>query len=639
MSEHDTPTLAAAPATSDPHPTQGVPFPDTASAPTAANSYLRAPFSAPPTVLLVGTDPAANKWAQKWLNHEGLSARPVLSADVALRLMSSEPTCVALVDAAFTDADGRAIYETINEDPRAANIPMVVLCQTQSDVERALDVGATDIMRKPVDWNVVGRRVSTLARFAACSRDLDKTRHALRRSEQTMEDSRRALSKQGDTDKLTGLPSLGKFRDILARALCQTDELALFLIGLERFHVINEAHSRETGDRVLEAVGARLRECLVRPELHEPGSTGVLAACAAKLDSVRFGLFLPYSGSTTHLQTIRHVLTDVLNEPLHIDGRTIYLTSSIGGAFSPRDGSDAPKLLLNAEHAMMTAKQRGGGFNVFSENNGMSSARLLELDRWLREAVAEDTLQVAYQPLVNLWNDRIVGAEALLRWHKEPHGYISPAEFIPVAERSGIVVQIGDMVIDRSCAELRRWQDLGHTNLRMAINLSLIQLRRGDVKRSVENAIERYDLNPGNIELEISERGAIGNDQRIIRQLHEIKSIGVRLSLDDFGTGDAAIEYLKRLPIDVLKLDRSYVAGALENGVDTVIASALVGLARSMNLTVIAEGVESKEQHQLLRDWGCHIYQGFYCSPAVFGDAFVELLDKQSNATSQEFGP
>ncbi len=288
---------------------------------------------------------------------------------------------------------------------------------------------------------------------------------------------------------------------------------------------------------------------------------------------------------------------------------------------------------------MMTAKQRGGGFNVFSENNGMSSARLLELDRWLREAVADNSLQVAYQPLVNLWNDQIVGAEALLRWHREPHGYISPTEFIPVAERSGIIVEIGDMVIDRSCAELRRWQDLGHTNLRMAINLSLIQLRRGDVKRSVENAIDRYDLNPGNIELEISERGAIGNDQRIIRQLHEIKSIGVRLSLDDFGTGDAAIEYLKRLPIDVLKLDRSYVAGALENGVDAVIASALVGLARSMNLTVIAEGVESKEQHQLLRDWGCHIYQGFYCSPAVFGDAFVELLDRQSQATSQEFAP
>ncbi len=421
--------------------------------------------------------------------------------------------------------------------------------------------------------------------------------------------------------------------------MCQTDELALFFIGLERFHAINEAHGRDTGDRILEEVGARLQACLVRPELHAPGSTGVLAACAAKLDSVRFGLFLPYSGSPGHLKTIRRVLTEVLNEPHHIDGHTVYLTSSIGGAAAPRDGDNAAKLMFNAEHAMMKVKRRGGGFSLFDEDNGMSSARMLELDRWLREAVAEGALKVAYQPLVNLWNNRIVGAEALLRWHREPQGFISPAEFIPVAERSGIVVQIGELVIDRACAELRRWHDRGHTSQRMAINLSLIQLRRGNVKRTVENAIARYGLQPEQIELEISERGAIGDDQLIIRQLHEIKSSGVRLSLDDFGTGDAAIEYLKRLPIDILKLDRSYVAGALENGVDAVIAQALVGLARSMNLTVIAEGVELKEQHQLLRDWGCHIYQGFFCSPAIYGDDFIELLEKQALEQQQELAP
>ncbi|MEO1576402.1 MAG: GGDEF domain-containing phosphodiesterase [Pseudomonadota bacterium] len=419
----------------------------------------------------------------------------------------------------------------------------------------------------------------------------------------------------------------------------QADEEQGQLVGLERFHAINEAHGREMGDRILESVGQRLQACLVQPELHAPGSTGVLAACAAKLDSVRFGLFLPYSGSPGHLQTIRRVLTDVLNEPHHIDGRTVYLTSSIGGAVSPRDGDDAAKLMFNAEHAMMKVKRRGGGFSLFAEDNGMSSARMLELDRWLREAVKDGDLKVAYQPLVNLWNNRIVGAEALLRWHREPHGFISPSEFIPVAERSGIVVEIGELVIDRACAELKRWHERGHTSQRMAINLSLIQLRRGDVKRCVEAAIERYDLRPEQIELEISERGAIGDDQRIIRQLHEIKSSGVRLSLDDFGTGDAAIEYLKRLPIDILKLDRSYVAGALENGADAVIAQALVGLARSMNLTVIAEGVESKEQHQLLRDWGCHIYQGFYCSPAVYGDDFIALLNQQTTEQSQDLAP
>ncbi|MFK7889146.1 MAG: putative bifunctional diguanylate cyclase/phosphodiesterase [Gammaproteobacteria bacterium] len=590
-------------------------------------------------VLVVGADDPSDQWPDKWLQQEDLSAVRVDSLDAAANAVANSQLSVILVEAASRDESGQPLYRQILDDVQLCELPLVVLCQDINQVEQALAAGVTDIVRKPVSWQVVSRRVRTLAEFRRTQLELAAAKSDILRGKQQIEDSRRALSNLSDTDRLTGLPSLTKFRDILARALCQTDTLALFLIGIERFHVINEAHGRETGDRILEAVGARLRECLVRPELHAPGSTGVLAACAAKLDSVRFGLFLPFSGNHSHLQTIRRVLTEVLSEPLHIDGRTIYLTSSIGGAVSPGDGDEAGKLLLNAEHAMMTVKRRGGGFSLFAEDTGMSSARLLELDRWLREAVSNNELQVAYQPLVNLWNNRIVGAEALLRWHKEPHGFISPAEFIPVAERSGIVVQIGDMVIDRACAELRRWHDRGFENQRMAINLSLIQLHRGDVKRSVENAIDRYDLNPGNIELEISERGAIGDDQRIIRQLHEIKSIGVRLSLDDFGTGDAAIEYLKRLPIDILKLDRSYVSGALENGADAVIAKALVGLARSMNLTVIAEGVESKEQHQLLRDWGCHIYQGFYCSPAVFSDAFIKLLEAQTSELSQDIGP
>jgi diguanylate cyclase (GGDEF)-like protein len=592
-----------------------------------------------PVVLTVNIDANEHHWSDKWLGQEGLSAVRVDNLSEAASTAADPRVSVIVVEASTTDDAGREVYRQILDDVTLRELPLVVFCQDMTQVEAALAAGVADVVRKPVNWQVVSRRVATLAEYCRTQRELGNTRNEVARIRQQVEDSRLALSRQSDTDRLTGLPSLNKFRDILARALCQTNELALFLIGIERFHVINEAHGRETGDRMLEAVGARLRECLVRPELHAPGQTGVLAACAAKLDGVRFGLFLPFAGSQAHLQTIRRVLTDVLSEPLHVDGHTVYLTSSIGGAVSPGDGDEAGKLLLNAEHAMMTVKQRGGGFSLFAEDNGMSSSRLLELDRWLREAVSRQELQVAYQPLVNLWNNRIVGAEALLRWHREPHGFISPAEFIPVAERSGIVVEIGDMVIDRACAELRRWHDRGFENQRMAINLSLIQLRRGDVKRSVENAIDRYDLKPGNIELEISERGAIGNDQRIIRQLHEIKSIGVKLSLDDFGTGDAAIEYLKRLPIDILKLDRSYVSGALENGADAVIAKALVGLARSMNLTVIAEGVESKEQHQLLRDWGCHIYQGFYCSPAVFSDAFIELLETQNSDHSQDFGP
>jgi len=172
--------------------------------------------------------------------------------------------------------------------------------------------------------------------------------------------------------------------------------------------------------------------------------------------------------------------------------------------------------------------------------------------------------------------------------------------------------------------------------LRMAINLSITQLRRTNVVRTLEQALVKYGLEPAQLEMEISERGDIGSDQRIVRQLHELKAIGVRLSLDDFGTGDTAIDYLKKLPIDILKLDRSYVSGALENGADSVITSALISLARNMNLTVIAEGIESKEQYELLRSWKCHLYQGYYCSAAIPSDDFLKLYDNTSKPVLQE---
>ncbi len=591
------------------------------------------------SALLVSEDSATFGWAEKWLRRAGLEPTFAQSTQEAIGKCLEATPSIVIVEAGLDGPDGQPLYAMLNADLAFRNMPVMVLCHTSTEVEKALDAGVPDIVRKPIDWNLVGRRAASLAHHANMAKELERVREALRRSENEVVDSRRYLSRLGDTDKLTGLPTLNKFRELLARALYQSNELALFFVGLERFHLINDAHDRETGDRVLEKVGERLRASLIRPELHSQGGTSFLAACVAKLDGVRFGLFVPSNGGQDHLQTIRRVLTDVLSEPMEINGATVYLTSSIGGAVAPRDGTSAGELLQNAERAMMNVKQRGGGFALHSQDTGLSSARLLELDRWLREGVANNELEVHYQPLVNLWNNRIVGAEALLRWHRGKHGYISPAEFVPVAERSGIVVEIGDFVIESACAQLRRWLDAGHRNQRVAVNLSLIQLRRGDVKRTVSRAIDMYDIDPSQLELEISERGAIGDDQRIVRQLHELKALGIRLSLDDFGTGDTAIEYLKRLPIDVLKLDRSYVAGALENGVDSVIASALVGLAKNMNLTVIAEGVESREQFDLLRSWGCHLYQGYYCSPAVPGDDFLELLDNQSTDSAQEYGP
>lgn len=599
----------------------------------ATGRWAQASF--PARVVVIDSGGEHTEWANKWLSHAGLCPIVVSSGDDALsRSIASVPDLIIFeFDARM--ADGSTVQQALSANSMLAAVPTLILCPGTREAESALTAGAAAVLRRPFEWSLISLRAVALCNFTSLEHQVGEMRDELRQAQSIAHDARRHISTMGDTDSVTGLPKLGKFRDILTRAMYQSRELALFFIGIERFRLVNDAHGRDCGDQIMAEVGRRLRECLVRPELHAPGSQSILAAAVAKLDGVRFGLFVPHNGNAEHLQVIRNVLTDVVSQPYEINSETVYLSSSIGGAVSPYDGDTAAQLLKNAERAMLAVKKRGGGFGFHSHDDGPNSARQLQLDSWLREALDRRDIKVAYQPLVNLWNNKIVGAEALLRWETKDRGYISPVEFVPAAERNGMIVQLGDQVIDSACATLRSWLDAGHENMRMAINLSLTQMRRADVRASVQAAISRYDLRPGLLEFEISERGKIGNDQAILRQLHELKALGVRLSLDDFGTGDTAIEYLKRLPIDVLKLDRSYVAGALENGVDAVIAQALVGLAKNMNLTVIAEGVESQEQYELLRSWGCHLYQGFYCSPAVHAESFLELLAAQSATDSR----
>lgn len=587
-------------------------------------------------VLIVNAENLNTQWAGKWLQREGLSVTSVGDVDEATRYCLDSPPIVMVFAAAATCSDGRPLYQFVQEEIPYSNISCMVVVQNETESQGALDWGVADVVRLPVSWNVISNRAALFTELCKLRRELLDTRVVMREAQRTASDANEHLNLLGKVDSLTRLPTAPKFRSLISGALAQNTELAIFHIGIERFHLINDTHGRDVGNQVLAMVGERLRKLLLKSDLYAQDMQTVLAACAAKLDGVRFAIFVPHNGAQEHLQTIRRLLTAEFSAPLHIDGSAIYLSASIGGATTPNDGTTAAELLKNAEYAMMTVKRKGGGFGFHNIDRQLSSARQLQLDGWLREALERNELTVHYQPLLNMWNNQIIGAEALLRWQRDGKNFIPPNEFIPVAELNGSVVEIGDFVIDTACAQLRRWIDNGHDSLRMAINLSVTQLRRGNVVRSLEQAILRYDLDPRNLEMEISERGDIGSDQRIVRQLHEIKSIGVRLSLDDFGTGDTAIDYLKKLPIDILKLDRSYVSGALENGPDAVITSALISLARNMNLTVIAEGIESKDQFELLRSWKCHLYQGFFCSPAIPGDKFLELLKSHPANLLQE---
>jgi EAL domain-containing protein (putative c-di-GMP-specific phosphodiesterase class I) len=276
---------------------------------------------------------------------------------------------------------------------------------------------------------------------------------------------------------------------------------------------------------------------------------------------------------------------------------------------------------------MTRAKRLGGGTHVlFGQVEGRDAARSMLIERELRQALGNNQLCLHYQPLVAAKDRRILGVEALLRWRHPELGALSPDEFIPVAEESGLIVPIGEWVLRTACRQLRSWLDRGLPEIRMAVNISLVQLQRTDLAVLVQQVLEENNLEPQLLELELSERGFLEDGPGSLDQLEALRRMKVRIAVDDFGTGQSAIAYLRRLPLDVLKIDRSFVIGASSNAGDAAIASAMVAMGQRLELEVVAEGVETEQHLQLLNKWGCRTTQGYLFSAPVAADVMAQML-------------
>lgn len=281
---------------------------------------------------------------------------------------------------------------------------------------------------------------------------------------------------------------------------------------------------------------------------------------------------------------------------------------------------------------MCTAKSRSSSFRFFDRDTDAAGRRLLRMESMLREALATNQLRLAYQPIMRRDGHCVVAAEALLRWDHPEEGPISPAEFVPAAERSGLMLRIGEFVLREAVRQLRAWQDEGREPVRMAVNLSRCQLADGNVVELVRELLDRYEINPVLLEFELSERGVLNSGEGIVSVVRELKALGVRISIDDFGAGNSSVSYLKDLPADVIKIDRSYVSGPKRSARDEAIGSGMVALAKRLNADVVAEGVEDRRQLESVREWGCDEIQGFLFSAAVAPADFAELLPTRRRA-------
>jgi diguanylate cyclase (GGDEF)-like protein/PAS domain S-box-containing protein len=420
-------------------------------------------------------------------------------------------------------------------------------------------------------------------------------------------------------DTLTGLPNRLLFNDRLDMAVVQAhrtqQRLATLFLDLDRFKVINDSLGHSVGDELLRRVAERVTDCI------REGDT------VARLGGDEFTVLVPSLSREEDAAKIAQKILEAVRLPFFIDERELFVTTSIGAAIYPTDGTDAETLLRNADTAMYRAKDQGrDNYQLYTPAMNSKALEQLSLESRLRQALHNDELVLHYQPLIDLRTGQIRGAEALLRWRHPTLGLIPPGQFIPLAELSGLIVPIGQWVLRTACAQVRSWHQMGYPNLTMAVNLSSRQFQQTDLVHQVTEALELSQLPAGALDLEITESNAMQNAEISISTLGHLKNLGVSLSMDDFGTGYSSLNYLKRFPIDRIKIDQSFVRDITEDADDAAIATAMIAMAHSLQLSVVAEGVETEEQLIFLRQHLCDEMQGFLFSKPIPPEKFEELL-------------
>jgi diguanylate cyclase (GGDEF)-like protein/PAS domain S-box-containing protein len=391
--------------------------------------------------------------------------------------------------------------------------------------------------------------------------------------------------------------------------------LAVLLLDLDRFKVINESLGHGQGDELLRMVANRLTGCV------RPGDT------VARLGGDEFVIALAEVAEVDDVGMMGRKIQEALIRPFHLSGRELFVTASIGISFYPRDGGDGETLIRNADVAMYLAKTEGGNqFRFFAPEMNLRVMETLEMEADLRRALERDEFLLYYQPTVDLASGRISGCEALLRWRHPEKGLVPPDAFIPLAEETGLIVPLGDWVLRETCRQSREWRKAGIPVITISVNLSARQFRQADLVEKVQQGIEDAGMDPQKLILELTESMIMHDPAGAAETMHRLKGLGIGLSLDDFGTGYSSLNYLRRFPVDTLKIDRSFITDVTSDAGAAAVATSVVAIAHSLRLTAIAEGVETKEQLAFVRESRCDGLQGYYFSKPLPADEIVRLL-------------
>ncbi len=564
------------------------------------------------TIMLVDDEPINTEVLQTYLQGEGYTNFiATCESTKALDIMRQKRPDVVLLDLMMPDVSGFDILTAMRRDRKLHPIPVVILTSSD-DAEtklKALQLGAMDFLAKPVDASELALRLrNTLAAKAY--------QHQL-----------------VNYDQLTGLPKLDAFLEVAASTAATLKENntngAALHIYVENLKNINKSMGREIGNKLLQAFSRKLEQCIRSTEAIRSAFVADVRTSIARTGGDKFSVFLgPLESPQNAAVLARRIIIDT-SEPFLLDGQQIFTSVKIGIAIFPDDAGNTLELIHNAETAMAHARERGGAedYAFYSAEMNAESTKILAIETGLRTAIEREELRVTYQPKVDLRTDKIIGAEALIRWVSGELGFVGPDEFVTIAERTGQIVPIGAWILEQACIQAAQWRSTYAFDFRLAVNVSIKQLHDSDMVKTVQNVLDTSGFPAHCLTLELTEGMVMENAESNIELLHQLKSLGVKLSIDDFGTGYSSLSYLQRFPLDELKIDRSFIEEVKSEAIRTPIVRAMVSLAHDLGMTVVAEGVETEIQLNHMKMLECELFQGYLCSKPVIAKAFDALLE------------
>lgn len=588
----------------------------------------------PATLLIVDDDEAIRKLLAIMLEDQGYQTLSAPSGEMALAMVASQPPDLILLDAMMPGMDGYQVARHIKANVATANIPIIMLSGLSEQSARlsGLEAGAEEVLSKPVVNDELWLKVRNLLRLKAfgdhqvvhtlmLEQQLQKRTIDVERFRSAMGSDERLL-KMANYDPLTGLPNRNLFYTTLQMGLTQAElrgwQLAVCTVDLNDFKSFNDVWGHLIGDQVLAEFCRRLSNCLN------------VSDTLGRMDGHELALILMIRKGQTGPKQIVDRIREVLREPFRVQEQDVTLTASIGIALYPDDGADAERLIKQASTAMNRAKQAGRDtYRFYTAQMNVEVQARQELETALRDAVRKQAFELYYQPKISLRDGTLCGVEALLRWHRPGLANVPPSVFVPILEDMGLICTVGQWVIARVCKQIAYWQRSGLGVSQVAVNVSAQQIVEGDFVQDIQRSLDEHQIEAKWLELELTESSLMFNTPETIASLLALRDLGLKISIDDFGTGYSSLAYLSRFPIDKLKIDIAFIREVPHNVQDAAITRTIIELAHSLNLQVIAEGVENCEQLAFLTENGCDQVQGYLLSRPLPTKELETLLREQ----------